>query len=206
MDWRDGEARGSLPTIREARVDGVGSQEERACLVLSHGEESGRDTDQLSEAPCPVLPKRRTSSSSPEKREMMEWRIKERLECQTWRSRQDETRAWGKGRKMFYRCGRKRSQEVEEKEGKTESKANGNEEEGKGRIRGEENRKAGYNAAVVSVSCVPPSGRPGLPVKEPRLGVVWDPARQFQSKQRPKVRTITGIPDRVGGIGITQRF
>lgn len=53
MDWRDGEAR-SLSTIREARVDGVCSQEERACLMLSHGEESGRDTDEVSEAPCPV--------------------------------------------------------------------------------------------------------------------------------------------------------
>lgn len=44
---------------------------------------------------------------------------------------------------------------MKEKEGKTESQENGNKAEGKGRIRREENRKAGYNAAVFSVSCVP---------------------------------------------------
>lgn len=114
---------------------------------------------------------------------MTEWRIKERLERQTWRSRQDETRGWGKGRKMFYRCGRKRSQEVEEKEGKAESQENGNEAEGKGRIRGEENRKAGSNAAV-SVSCVPPSGRPGWPAKEPRLGDIWIPLVSFRANNK----------------------
>lgn len=44
---------------------------------------------------------------------------------------------------------------MKEKEGKTESKEKGNKVEGKRRIRGEENRKASNNAAVVSVSCVP---------------------------------------------------
>lgn len=189
MDWRDGEARGSLSTIREARVDRVCSQEERACLMLSHGEESGKDTDEVSEAPCPVFLKRKTSSSSQEKRKMMVLRIKERRECQTSRYRQGERRAWGEGRKMFNSCKRKRSQEVKEKEGKTESKENGNKAEGKGRIRGEENRKAGYNAAVISVSCVPRSGRPDRPVKEPRLCETFgntSPARQLHSKKGEK--------------------
>lgn len=49
-------------------MDGVCSQEDRACLLLSHGEESGRDTDEVSEAPCPVWLKRKTSSSSQESR------------------------------------------------------------------------------------------------------------------------------------------
>lgn len=74
-----------------------------------------------------------------------------------------------RGRKMFWSRKRKRSQEVKEKEGRAESRETGNKAEGKGRIRGEENRKAGYNAAVVSVSCVPPSSRPDWPVKEPGL-------------------------------------
>lgn len=55
---------------------------------------------------------------------------------------------------MFWSRKRKRSQEVKEKGGRAESRGTGNKAEGKGRIRGEENRKAGYNAAVVSVSCV----------------------------------------------------
>lgn len=70
---------------------------------------------------------------------------------------------------MFWSRKRKRSQEVKEKEGRAESKETGNKAEGKRRIRGEENRKAGYNAAVVSVSCVPPTDRPDWPVKEPGL-------------------------------------
>ncbi|CAB1431359.1 unnamed protein product [Pleuronectes platessa] len=37
-------------TIREDRVERVRSQEERACLMLSHGEESGRDSDEWREA------------------------------------------------------------------------------------------------------------------------------------------------------------
>lgn len=82
MDWRDGEAR-SISTIREARVDGVCSQEDRACLLLSHGEESGRDTDEVSEAPCPVWLKSKTSSSSQENRKTED--KKKRQECQTWR-------------------------------------------------------------------------------------------------------------------------
>lgn len=54
MDWIDGEARGSLSTIREARGGRVCSQEERACPMLSHGEESGRDAEEMSEAPHPT--------------------------------------------------------------------------------------------------------------------------------------------------------
>lgn len=60
MEWIDSEAHGSLQTIREARVERVCSQEERACLMLSHGEESGRDSDEWREARgedgphCPV--------------------------------------------------------------------------------------------------------------------------------------------------------
>lgn len=44
----------------EARVERVCSQEERACLMLSHGEESGRDSDEGRDARgedgphCPV--------------------------------------------------------------------------------------------------------------------------------------------------------
>lgn len=76
MDWRDGEARGSLSTIREARVDRACSQEERACLMLSHGEESGRDADEPSEAPCPVFLNRKTGSSLQEKRTTVVWRRK----------------------------------------------------------------------------------------------------------------------------------
>lgn len=46
MEWIDSEAHGSLQTIREARVERVCSQEERACLMLSHEEESGRVSDE----------------------------------------------------------------------------------------------------------------------------------------------------------------
>lgn len=168
MDWIDGEARCSLSTIREARVDRVCSQEERACLMLSHGEESGRDTDELSEAPCPVFPKRKTDPLML-RTERDGGGEKKGRQSQTSRSRQDERRAWRKGRKMFYSCKRKRSQEVKQKEGKTESEENGNKAEGKGRIRGEENRKASYNAAVISVSCVPLLGPPDWPVNGPSL-------------------------------------
>lgn len=78
MDWRDGEACGSLSTIREARVDRVRSQEGRACRLLSHGEEAGRDADEVREAPCPVSLERKTSASLQAKRKM----IKERPDCQ----------------------------------------------------------------------------------------------------------------------------
>lgn len=60
MEGIDSEAHGSLQTIREARVERVCSQEERSCLMLSHGEESGRDSDERREARgedgphCPV--------------------------------------------------------------------------------------------------------------------------------------------------------
>lgn len=60
MEWLHSEAHGSLQTIREAPVERVCSQEERACLLLSHGEESGRDSDEWREASgedgahCPV--------------------------------------------------------------------------------------------------------------------------------------------------------
>lgn len=66
MEWIDSEAHGSLQTISEARVERVCSQEERACLMLSHGEESGRDSDERREARgedgphCPVLLMRKT--------------------------------------------------------------------------------------------------------------------------------------------------
>lgn len=63
---------------------------------------------------------------------------------------------------------------MKEKEGKTESKEKGNKVEGKRRIRGEENRKVSNNAAVVSVSCVPRSGPPDWPAKEPRLPLHHD--------------------------------
>lgn len=70
MEWIDSEAHGSLQTIREARVERVCSQEERGCLMLSHGEESGRDSDEQREARgedgphCPVSLMRRTRRSS----------------------------------------------------------------------------------------------------------------------------------------------
>lgn len=89
---------------------------------------------------------------------------------------------------MFRRRERKRSQEAREKEGKTESKENGNEAEGKGedrRIRGEENRKAASNAAVVSVSRVPPSGRPDWPARQPSL---WETTRILLVTFRAKTK------------------
>lgn len=67
MERIDSEAHGSLQTIREARVERVRSQEEGACLMLSHGEGSGRDSDERREAGgekmgphCPVSLMRKT--------------------------------------------------------------------------------------------------------------------------------------------------
>lgn len=67
MERIDSEAHGSLRTIREARVERVRSQEEGACLMLSHGEGSGRDSDERREAGgekmgphCPVSLMRKT--------------------------------------------------------------------------------------------------------------------------------------------------
>lgn len=75
MEWIDSEAHGSLQTIREARVERVCSQEERACLMLSHGEESGRDCDEWREARgedgphCPVSLMRKRGYSSQKKKD-----------------------------------------------------------------------------------------------------------------------------------------
>lgn len=67
MERIDSEAHGSLQTITEARVERVRSQEEGACLMLSHGEGSGRDSDERREAGgekmgphCPVSLMRKT--------------------------------------------------------------------------------------------------------------------------------------------------
>lgn len=70
---------------------------------------------------------------------------------------------------------------MKEKEGKTESKGKGNKVEGKRRIRGEENRKVSNN--VVSVSCVPQSGPPDWPAKEPRLPLHNDRKDRFVNKR-----------------------
>lgn len=61
MEGIDSQTHGSLWTIRAAWVDKVCSQEERACFMLSHGEESGRDVDEWREAReedgphCPIF-------------------------------------------------------------------------------------------------------------------------------------------------------
>lgn len=69
----------------------------------------------------------------------------------------------------------KRSQEVKEKEGKRKSEENGNGAGGRvvsrgGRIRGGgRKQEESYNAAVVSVSCVPRAGSPDWSVRAPGL-------------------------------------
>lgn len=50
MERIDSKAHGSLQTIRGARVKRVCSQEERACLMLSHEEDSGRLSREWREA------------------------------------------------------------------------------------------------------------------------------------------------------------
>lgn len=103
-------------------MERVCSQEERACLMLSHGEESGKDSDEWREARgedgphCPVsLMRKREIRDTPRKRKERgcyrqnetvkdeEMGRKERTSKKAARPRhrQDETRDWRRGRKTF---------------------------------------------------------------------------------------------------------
>lgn len=157
MDWIDGEARRSLSTIREARVDGFVPRRREPVLCSAMGKNLAGTLLNGSEAPRPTEEEEEIVFSR-EQEEDGEDGGRPSARMSSLRGTDRTRRGPWEGR-----CFIVRGKGV--RKSKTESKENGNKAEGKRRIKGEENRKASYNAAVISVSCVPRSGPPDWPAE-----------------------------------------